>query len=309
MSPSSLISIRPTCLLSLALLGALACKTAEPTDDGDDQPAVPIEAEDAAQVLAEQICAQMYTCECPNNIEYYANQTECVIVETSEIQNAIDGALANGGTWDPVCAGDLAKALRDWECMGQTMAMRESTFSPVLCPVLKGSGGLANECYQTALGDTCQAGLTCLEGVCIETPTLPVPSGQQCYYGYVPCAAGTYCDWHPSGDGMICQDLPVAGEACNPNDQYLCGPQSEDLICDIDSSTCIPSPGEGESCEEYTLCQPGLYCDGGKGFTCQPRQELGEGCGGDPVCPVDASCVNSICTADPAAVCNAYSLF
>ncbi len=39
----------------------------------------------------------------------------------------------------------------------------------------------------------------------------------------------------------------------------------------------------------------------------QERFELGDSCGADAVCPVDASCVSSVCIADPAAVCNLAS--
>ncbi len=294
-------------LLSLALIGTLACKTAEQTDDGD-QPATPLEVDDAAAVLAEQICSAVYDCNCPNNIELYVDEADCVASLTNEFAQNIDSVIAEGGTWDPECAGELAKTMRDWGCLGQTGAMRETSFSPVMCPVLKGSRGVGNDCWRTSLGDDCQAGLLCVGGTCTEAPPLPLELGQQCLYGDdLPCAPGLYCEWDENYEYRFCQEAPVAGDACNGEGYYECGPESNDLICE--TNVCTPAPGQGESCEEWFLCSPGLYCDGGKDFTCQPRQELGEGCGGDPVCPVDASCINSICTADPAAVCYAHNLF
>jgi len=299
--------VRSTYLLSLALIGTLACKTAEPTDDGDDQPATPIEVDDAAAVLAEQICAQMFECTCTNDfIQESVDEAGCVATLTNQYAQGIDAVIAEGGTWDSECAGDLAKALRDWDCLGQTMAMNTSSFSPVLCPVLKGSRGIGSDCWRTSLGDDCQSGLTCVSGTCVETPPLPLTVGQQCGYSNdLPCEAGTYCEWDPSYEYRYCTPTPQAGDSCS-DDGYSCGPPSNDLICDV--GTCIAAPGEGESCMMWNICSPGLYCDGGKDFTCQPRQDLGEGCGGDAVCPVDASCVANICTADPAAVCSAYGL-
>jgi hypothetical protein len=299
--------IRSTCLLSLALFGALACKPADETDadDDGDQPATPIEADDAAEVIAEQICAQLFSCECPNAVDY-ADQAACVAAESAEVASRIDSVIAAGGSWDPECAGQLAKAMSDWECLGQNMAMRESSYNPILCPALKGSLGVNGDCYRTPLGDDCQEGLTCLGGVCAVTPTLPVPVGQQCYYGDLPCATGSYCGWDQNFEMQICLALPDAGDSCVPDSGY-CGPASNDLLCV--EATCTPAPGEGESCELFQLCAPGLYCDGGKDFTCQLRQELGEGCGADAVCPVDASCLTNICTANPAAICNATGLF
>lgn len=308
----SLNSIRrPTrsmCLLSLALLsfGASACKPIDGTpDDDDDQPATPIEADDAAEVLAQQICEQLFTCECPNTTEY-GSPGDCVANETAEIAAQIDAVLDAGGTWDPECAGQMAKAMSDWECLGPTMAARETSYSPLTCPAIKGARGVGNDCTRSPLGDDCQAGLICLNGTCVEQPQLPVPDGQSCNYGDLPCESGSYCGWDPEYSIQICQAVPKAGDACSEN-EYLCGPAGADLVCEL--GTCTPTPGEGESCEEWLMCAPGFYCDGGKNFTCQPRQELGEGCGGDSVCPVDSSCVASLCEADPAVVCNATSLF
>jgi Dickkopf N-terminal cysteine-rich region len=295
--------LRSMCLLSLVLLGASACKPVDDPDDGD-QPATPIESDDAPDVLAKQICAQVFACECPNTLDY-TDEAACVAAVTGELAGQIDPVLDAGGSWDPECAGQMAKALADWECLGQNTAAREATFSPLTCPVLKGVLGAGNSCNRSVLGDDCQAGLACISGTCIPTPTLPLQNGENCSYGNLPCGSGSYCDWDASFDVQICQPLQEAGDACT-EDQYLCGPQGSDLVCT--AGICTPTPGEGESCEEFLLCGPGLYCDGGQDFTCQPRRELGDGCGADAVCPVDASCIGNICEADAAAVCSATDL-
>jgi hypothetical protein len=297
-----------TCLLlSLSLLGPSACKPADGGADDGDQPATPIEADVFADVLAQQICEQVFACTCDYALGNYADISECVAFQTGVIAQRIDEELAPGGSWDPECAGQMVEALSDWECLGPNMAARTSTFSTLTCPILKSVVGAGGDCWTNPLGDDCEAGLLCVSGTCVTTPTLPVPDGQSCNYGDLPCESGSYCDWVPPNyDVRVCQPLPQAGDACDV-DQYFCGPQSNDLVCEAGS--CTTSPGEGESCMEWNLCAPGLYCDGGQDFTCQPRRELGEGCGADAVCPVDALCVNNICEPAPAAICNATGLF
>jgi hypothetical protein len=307
MSPLNFIRrpLRSMCLLSLVLLGATACKPVDDDPDDDDQPATPIESDNAADVLAQQICAQVFACECPNALDY-GDEAGCIAAESGELAGRIDAVLDAGGSWDAECAGQMAKALADWECLGQNMAARESTYSPLTCPILKGVLGAGNNCNRFAIGDDCQAGLLCVSGTCVQTPPLPLQNGQECGYDDLPCGSGSYCDWADENyDVRICQPLQEAGDACTEN-QYLCGPSGSDLVCD--AGICTPTPGEGESCEEFNLCGPGLYCDGGQDFTCQPRREIGEGCGADAVCPVDASCITNICEADAAAVCNATYL-
>ena len=290
---------RPTYLLSFALLGALACKPTDPTDAGD-QPIGPVQEDDAAQVMTEQICAQAFECSCPNSMDF-ADQAACVSSISAELSNFIDPVLSSGGTWDADCAGQMLDAMRDWSCQGPVLAERESSYDPRACPTLKGSLGAGNDCYDYAFGDECQVGLMCLNGTCVQQPTVPVPIGQSCFYGDLPCENGGYCDYDPNGGDFICFEQPLLGDPCATNTSYPCGPENSDLYCK--DGTCVAAPAEDESCQDIFLCAPGLYCDGGQDFTCQPRQELGEGCGGDAVCPVDASCVMNLCEADPAAVC------
>jgi hypothetical protein len=299
-----MLTLRSSICVSFVAVAVLACK---PPGKDEDKPASPIAADDAPAVLAEQMCAQLFACGCPAT-GGYADEAECIDFVKVEIQNAIDLVVDDGGSWNAECAGELAKAMSEWECLGPTMASRESSFNVRSCPILKGTLGLGNECWQESLGDNCQEGLACIDNICVEALTLPVPEGGICEYEWetLPCASGTWCTWDQVGQQRTCQPLPQAGDPC-PDGGYTCGPAANDLVCE--ASVCTAAPGEGESCEAYLLCSAGLYCDGGKDFTCQPRQELGDGCGGDPVCPVDASCINNLCEADPAAVCSVLNLF
>ncbi len=110
-------------LLSLALIGTLACKTAEQTDDGD-QPATPLEVDDAAAVLAEQICSAVYDCNCPNNIELYVDEADCVASHTNQFDQNIHTVNAESVTCEHQCAREQAKTMRDWGCVGKSGAMR-----------------------------------------------------------------------------------------------------------------------------------------------------------------------------------------
>lgn len=288
--------------MSLVALASLACKPTETDDDGE-HPATPIEAEDAPTQLAEQICAQLFECSCASG---YADEASCVETQSQLIAARIDTVLDAGGSWDPACAGQLAKTLHEWACLAPTMASQASAFDSRSCPLLRGTVAAGMDCSHDVLGDDCADGLMCIAGVCVTPPTLPVPRGELCNYDWetLPCESGSYCGWDDNYEQRICRALPKAGDACT---EYLCGPQANDLICE--ANTCVPAPGAGEPCFDGYLCGPGTYCDGGQDFTCQPRREIGDGCGADTVCPVDASCVGNICEADPAAVCSAPNWF
>jgi hypothetical protein len=288
--------------VGLGVMFLFGCQTITPDDE--DQPATPIEVDDAPRALAEQICASMFTCVCPGSTAY-ADEAACVEQQTERIQLELD-TLLDGGSWNAACAGELAKTWSEWACSGWDTAMYTSTYDARVCPIIKGNLGLNADCWTMNLGDSCREGLSCIDQICIESPTLPVPIGDVCEYEWetLPCEAGSYCDWNNGGEASTCVARPEAGDPCSPTSDYLCGSSAYDLICDPDSATCISAPSEGEPCFDQFLCGPGTYCDGGQDFTCQPRKELGDGCGADAVCPVDASCLNAICTADAAAACN-----
>lgn len=292
-----------TCV-GLGVMFLLGCQpiTADP-DEEDDLPAVPIAEEDAARVIAEQICANLFACECQVSVTF-ADEAACVEQQTASIEVELD-AVVDGGSWNAECAGQLVKTWSKWDCYGWGTAMHESSYDPRVCPIIKGNKGPGAECWAMNYGDDCREGLSCIDQICIDSPTFPVPLGGVCEYQWenLPCAAGSYCGWNGDSPNRTCVAIPQAGDPCDPND-YLCGSASYDLFCDPGTATCTLAPGAGEPCFDQFLCAAGNYCDGGKDFSCQPRRELGDSCGADTVCPVDASCISNICTADPAAVCN-----
>ena len=288
-------------LLAVAVSVTAASTTACKPAPEEEPPPPPLARDAAAEAFAEHICAAIYACECGNAIE---SEAACVAELTGEFQAQIAERSQTAPIWDEECAGALMAAWSDWGCQGQTAVMSEVEFSLAECPVMKGSQPVGADCNDFPLGDTCEVGLSCVAGVCVQSP-VPVPVGQQCGFDWdeLPCVAGAYCTYVSDVAVQICEALPQAGDPCDPNADYLCGPSSNDLYCDV-SGTCEPAPRAGEPCFDGFLCGPGLYCDGGQDFTCLPKAEIGGGCGGDAVCPTDASCIGNVCEADPALACS-----
>jgi hypothetical protein len=132
---------------------------------------------------------------------------------------------------------------------------------------------------------------------CVEIGPLPAGEGDLCEVGYVslPCGEGLDCDYV---DGeAICVAARELGDACPDYDCH-----SNELVCDSNTQVCVEPAALGESCEVLS-CAPGLYCDGGKDFTCQAQFEVGHGCASDNVCAGGADCINNVCTAPPPAIC------
>jgi hypothetical protein len=289
--------LTPMLFIAATLLG---CKAEDPPEDG---PPPPLAAEDAAESFARQICASLYACECSGAGDF-GSEDACVEELRVELQASIDEALAAGGTWDDDCAGSLVAAWKTWQCLGPVSARREMNYDPRMCPALKGTLAPGADCNVSSIGDDCRVGSVCVSGVCVETE-VPIPIGGVCVFDWqeLPCVAEGYCAYDSDSDvsTRICAPLPSEGDACDGD--YSCGPSSLNLMCNYETLTCEVGPAAGEPCFEGFSCGPGLYCDGGKDFTCQERYDIGDGCAVDAVCPIDASCVGNLCEAQPPAVC------
>jgi hypothetical protein len=281
------------CLVVASLLG---CKTA----DEQEQPS-PVTADEAAGVFARQICASLYTCACAPE---FASEDECVDQLSAQYQARIDELLGWGVSWNADCAGQMVASWSKWQCLGPNQARAEALYDARVCPIVKGALEDGFECSPFSIGDECSAGSVCVSGICVATQ-VPVPIGSTCEYDWqeLPCAAGSYCGYNNTDGGRICKSQPAAGDACETAEGITCGLPSQGLVCPFETLVCEPAPSVGEPCFEGFYCGAGNYCDGGLDFTCQERFELGDGCGADAVCPVDASCIGSICEADTPAAC------
>ncbi|MCA9687265.1 MAG: hypothetical protein KC457_34210, partial [Myxococcales bacterium] len=266
-------------------------------------PATPIAEDQAAHDLAVQICAGLFDCDC-SDASYYDDEAACVEARSAEIQLELDVFLDEGWQWNNECAGELLWTWRNWACLGPDSARSAANFDTRRCPLFHGTLDKGEFCYFTGYGDPCAPGLSCYDEYCVDAPQLPIPTGSSCGNGWeqLPCEAGSYCKYEYLDGSNTCTPYPKAGDGCDPGSGTLCGPSSLDLICDPETAKCVGAPGEGETCE-LGICAPGYYCDGGLDFTCQPRQDIGEGCGADVVCPVDASCINNECVLDPPLAC------
>lgn len=299
---SSLLRALP--LMCLVVTSLLACKP----DEEEQQPPSPIAVEDAAERFARQACKSQFACECASSSNF-ASEDDCVAQMTEHYQLEIDERLDQGASWNADCAGQLLAAWSQWQCLGPNGAVAQAPYDPRLCPLIKGTAEPGSDCVSYDLGDSCVEGSTCLASVCVSSE-VPVARGEVCAYDWqeLPCEAESYCGVDPSGSGeRICKALPSAGDICTIDEGWYCGPGSLGLMCNYETERCEPAPAIGEPCFQGSLCGPNAYCDGGKDFTCQERFELGDSCGADAVCPVDASCVSSVCIADPAAACNLAS--
>lgn len=122
--------------------------------------------------------------------------------------------------------------------------------------------------------DACQPSLDCIEGVCARV----AGPGERCVAPDV-CRAATECV-----DG-VCVLWPALGEPCR--ERCARG------LCQRGRCTTL---AEGERCEVDAFldaCADGLICDG----TCIPRPQLGETCGLPPAtCGLSAGCnAESVC--------------
>ncbi|HVI04036.1 MAG TPA: hypothetical protein VM869_35335 [Enhygromyxa sp.] len=293
-------SLRALPLLSLVVASVFGCKP----EDEQEQPPAPIAVEDAAEAFARQACKSLLACECAGS-DNYSSEDDCIQNLSEHYQTEIDERLDGGASWNAECAGQLLATWSQWKCLGPNEASAQAPFDPRVCPLVKGNLGPGSECQRSDLGDNCAEGSTCVSNVCVAT-VVPIPLGSTCEFDWqqLPCEDGSYCGLDSSGSGeRICKALPELGDACTLDEGYLCGPGSLGLVCNYEALQCELMPAVGEPCYEGFMCGPGNYCDGGKDFTCQERFDIGDGCGADSVCPVDASCINNICEADPAAAC------
>ena len=270
----------------------------------NERPADPIPADEAPQVLAEQICEQMFSCAC-DNTGSYTNEAECVTEKSAEIAELMDEFANDGRSWSPQCAGELARVWSKWGCLGNAAALAEASHIARTCELTHGTKLVGEECYHNDFGDECSPDLACIDGMCRDAPTFPVPKGGVCQYDYerLPCEEDTFCGWNADGGVRYCRKPAKVGDSCGQAD-LECGPASMGLYCNHSTSRCETIPGVGESCASTFQCQPDAYCDGGQDMTCQARQPIGSGCSTDAVCVADARCEDNICTPGSARVCN-----
>jgi hypothetical protein len=127
---------------------------------------------------------------------------------------------------------------------------------------------------------------------CNEWGAPPPPVTHACREGLV-CAAGE--------GGYRCR--PRYGTPCVGTGEGVCHPED---MCDPETQTCAPAPGQDEPCGPDGICAPGFGCDF-KRNTCQPRSPDGADCLDGDQC-ASGLCESGTCAAAYAGLCGAPSL-
>lgn len=290
-------------------MAAAACKPAADTAD-DEVEAQPVEVDEFAAEAAATVCAQLFECSCGDNLATepveplpWPDEAACVAEKQAEFQAMLDELLVTGGSFSPECGGEYIAGFARLRCDSayDYAAGGGGYFQPRLCPLVVREQALGSSCTVNYAGmlDDCGAGKLCgpETQTCVPIDPLPVAEGRICEVEYIqlPCADGLVCEYF---DGeRICTAPLALGDACPDYDCY-----SDEWVCHPDELTCVAPAGLDESCQ-LLPCGPGLYCDGGKEFTCQAEFEYGHGCVNDNVCAEGGGCINNYCTAPPPAIC------
>lgn len=214
-----------------------------------------------AQDAATAYCEVLLACDCPENWERYADEASCIEQESEYIAEVQRRAQEGGLQFDTECA---AFTLGRWAEIGC------DDFEAAALRLRPGSNSLFPSC-RLYYGS--------------------VPEGEQCEnaFGTIwnDCEQGSDCE-EDDTRGSRCTalepfqaDPPGLGEPCvggEPTARYSC---EAPLYCagmfQVETTTCQPYAGEGESCER-TACAEGLLCDYGAGSTCRPPSPAGSPC-------------------------------
>lgn len=238
-----------------------------------------IAEQDAARIVAEQLCAQRMECDCVDptgpageDPEAYT-RARCIENRMLEVEHWQQQAMDLGLRYDGAC---LARKLARTASIGCSDSDRSSArifaepSCDIACMVYVGDLELGEECTPGGAA-SCSQGLRCaynetssgLRGPSYRCVSDCNGEGSQCLNG------GGCAPWLVCGNGGYCQRAPVLGESC---DSYQCQPGAQ---CDYDFvPTCVALLEDGEACNfnsspqcrgtcENGVCVPGraVVCD------------------------------------------------
>ncbi len=157
------------------------------------------------------------------------------------------------------------------------------------------------ECDQN--DQTCDPDVACCPGTCVAGPTESAIGGP-CDDDLHFCAFNSFCKTTDTGAPGTCTALiPNEGAACTDIDAC-----ANPMYCNINfttgSGTCKKAPSSGATCNRTTDLLPCAdsrdYCDPATS-KCVRNAAVSAACGNGISCVDYASCVNSVCVADPKA--------
>lgn len=257
---------------ALACLMTIACASG---------PAGPDPALADLQAIAAAQCQAAIDCDCPGR----GDLDTCMTEQDATWRARQVAGRADGLTYDPSCAADLAAAIEAQGCSAPGTGAAHPCTS--YCAPFHGERELGASCTRfDDLVSDCAQGLTCVDGACREPCQVftGLRVGEVCSdpasgESLDRCAEGLYCDER-------CKPLAGPGESC--------GACVEDYYCSYDGQTtrCLERADEGESCD-LASCKPGLFCDYDGAFQCRALANAGESCSDRPC--VDGLACNGTC--------------
>lgn len=206
------------------------------------------------------LCELKIECECDNPL--FGTVMECV-------ELFLVGAPMDPEDWtelhyDQSCTAQLAASYEERGCGTSLVSLPCED----LCADFYGDAVKGEPCVAGygALGTTCDQGLLCETGVCVNSASVLCGSkvGEPCEHG-LDCEEGLRCD---------------------------------------EDDRCAPLVGLDEPCTSNShQCVDDLWCIGSDPRRCRPYQEVGSACGlgVETPCGSDLSCVDDICAPDPSA--------
>jgi hypothetical protein len=221
---------------------------------GPTGPYESVDLADAGTTLADTLCTlQLETCAC-DPLPVDPDTCEDDLAES--FQAAVDGAIADGLTYNPVCMAELANLFGETiGCATADELAGEPALTGAGCKVVSGADPLDAACtiVPAGAGDSCEQGLLCVAGTCRAIGTIRL-EGDSCTVQDA-CEAGTYCDAFDTGaDEGTCTSWPALGEAC-PRGQCAL-----DARCEPTTQTCVEPGDLGDACQRDDSCTEGV-CD------------------------------------------------
>ncbi len=257
-----------------------------------------------ARLVAEAACAGAFACDCDNAFtDDYADEAECV----TEVQEMlVDRASDDVGlSFNEGCVERVAWALGRYDCQGSDEARVSTELFAAAeqlreCRLFIGSAGDGEACERLGggLGDSCDAGHFCNEGVCV------VAGGgafEETCESDADCQQSYRCRTVEEEMQMRCLAQPEVSEACS-----MSGDCAPGAYC-TSADTCAALPVAGQACapspsQTGLVCAPGSAC---ANAVCEAGASMGMACG--VTCGAGLTCEGGFCVAIEAAVC-AYEL-
>ena len=269
----------PTALLLSALVfPASGCK---------EEAGETINRESHSKAVVQVVCEAYTSCDCDDEVTVLDNDLECPVA----LQPVVEAAMANAADLDLRYHGECLSKYRSYldivacntpfEVDGMWEAgdakLRSLSESLDQCKLVAGDVDRGGTCASVTvagslLGDTCEHGLVCAEGLCRPWPK---SAGDWCG-GVFDCPGDLAC-LDPDADGVLtCEARATAGQLCNPHDAAGC---LDDMFCDTDERTCERLPKAGKPC--LTNAVGGATCDKGSvcgGEMCEALRGIGDDC-------------------------------